>query len=147
MCYKKGHISCFYNSCTFLNKEKTSKWLAVSSFNSKKNISCIIQVIANKIFKIDITQKIIADSNIMQYLITNWDLICNYYDNYLEYQIRFGEVLPLYKKNRLFLPLDNRFLKLIHVWYAPDLGFNLISTIQFGEKGIEMWLWTIDQLS
>ncbi len=45
------------------------------------------------------------------------------------------------------MPLDNGFLKLSDVQYAPDLGFNLISTIQLGKKGVEMWLQTIDQPS
>ena len=43
--------------------------------------------------------------------------------------------------------LDNGLLKLSDVWHAPDLGFNLISTIQLGEKRVEMWLRTTDQPS
>lgn len=48
--------------------------------------------------------------------------------------------MPFYGKDTPLLPLDNGFLKLTNVWYDPDLGFNLISTIQLGEKGVEMWL-------
>ena len=146
-CHKKGHISCFYDSYTSLNKGKTSKRPAVSSSDSKKNISCVTQVVANTIFETDITQKIIANSGTMQQLIANWNLIRDYYNNYLEYQIESGEVLPSYRKSTLLLLLDNGFLKLTNVWYTPNLGFNFISIIQLSEKSVKMWLWTTDQLS
>lgn len=84
---------------------------------------------------------------ITQHLIANRKLIHDYYDNYLEYQTGSGEVLLSYGKDTLFMPLDNGFLKLNNVWYAPDLGFNLVSTIQLGEKRVEMWLQTTNQLS
>lgn len=52
--YKKKHISYFHNSYIFLNKGKSPKKPTTSSINSKKNISYIIQVIANKIFQIGV---------------------------------------------------------------------------------------------
>lgn len=98
-------------------------------------------------FETGVTRKTIADSGTTQHLIANLNLIRHYYDDYSEYQIGSGEVLPSYGKGTLFLPLDNGFLKLASVWYAPDLGFNLISSIQLGKKGVEMWLRTTDQSS
>ena len=61
-CHKKKQIACFYDSYTFLNKRKTLEGLAASSLDSKKNVSCVTQVVANKIFETGVTQKIIADS-------------------------------------------------------------------------------------
>ena len=110
-------------------------------------MSCVAQIVANKMFETGITQKIIVDSGTTQHLIANSDLIRNYYVDYSEYQIGSGEILPSYGKGTLLLSLDNGFLKLTNVWYAPDLSFNLISTIQLGEKGVEMWLRTTDQPS
>lgn len=91
--------------------------LEPTAFNSnfKKNMSYVNQIVANKIFKTGITQKVIADLSIIQYFITNHDLIHNYYNNYLEYQTRSREVLPFYRKNTLLLPLNNGFLKLTNV--------------------------------
>lgn len=54
-CYKKRYISHFYNSYIFLNKRKTLKGPATSSSDFKKNVNCITQVVANKIFKTDVT--------------------------------------------------------------------------------------------
>ena len=146
-CHKKGHISRFHDSYTSLNKEKTLERSNASSSDSKKNVSCVTQVVANKMFETGVTRKIIADSGTTQHLIANRELICDYYDDYSEYQTGSGDVLPSYGKGTLLLPLDNGFLKLTNVWYAPDLGFNLISTIQLGDKGVEMWLRTTDQPS
>ena len=147
-CHKKGHISRFHDSYTSLNKGKTSQSPATASTSDfKKNVSCVTQIVANKMFETGVTRKIIADSGTTQHLIANRDLIRDYYDDYSEYQTGSGEVLPSYGKGTLLLPLDNGFLKLSNVWYAPDLGFNLISTIQLGEKGVEMWLRTTDQPS
>lgn len=101
-------------------------------------------MLANKMFEIGITQKIIADSGTTHYLIANRELMRDYYDDYSEYQTRSREVLSSYGKSTLLLPLDNRFLKFTNVWYAPDVGFNLISIIQLGEKGVKMWLRTTD---
>ncbi len=98
-------------------------------------------------FETGFTRKIIADSGTTQHLIANCKLICDYYDDYSEYQTGSGEVLPSYWKGNLLLPLDNGILKLTNVWYTPDLGFNLISTIQSGEEGVGMWLRTTDQPS
>ena len=98
-------------------------------------------------FETGVTRKIIADFDIIQHLITNCKLIRDYYNDYSEYQTGSREVLPLYGKGTLLLPLDNGFLKLTNVWYAPDLSFNLISTIQLGEKEIVMWLHTTNQSS
>lgn len=83
--YKKRHISHFYNSFTFLNKENTSEGPIASNSDSKKNVSCVIQVVANKMFEIGVTQKIIANSGTTQHFITNCKFIYNYYNNYLEY--------------------------------------------------------------
>ena len=78
------------------------------------------------------------DSGTMQHFIANWYLTRDYYDDYLKYQTGSGKVLLLYKKGIFFLLLDNGFLKLTNVWYAPDLGVNLMSTIQLGEKDVEI---------
>lgn len=91
--------------------------------------------------------QIIADSGTIEHLIANRDLIQDYYEDYSEYQTGSGEVLPSYGKGILSLPLDHGTFKLLDVWYAPDLGFNLVSTIQLGKKGVEMWLRTPDQPS
>lgn len=105
-------------------------------------------MVANKIFEIGLIQRVIADSGIIKHFIPNCKLICNYYDNYLEYQTGSRNVLRSYEKITVFLPLDNRFLNLANVWwYAPDLAFNLISTIVFGEGEVEMGLETIDDPS
>ena len=98
-------------------------------------------------FETGVTQKLIADSGTIQHLIANRNLIRDYYDDYSEYQTGSGEILPSYRKSTLLLPIDNGFLKLTNVWYAPDLGFNLISTIELGEKEVEIWLQIIDQPS
>ena len=137
-CHKKCHISCFHDSYTSLNKRKTSERLAISNSDSKKNVSCVTQVVANTMFKTSITQKIIADSSITQHFIANQNLIRDYYNNNLEYQIGSCKVLPLYEKGILLLSLDNKFLKLTNIWYTLDLGFNLISTIQLGKKSIKI---------
>ncbi len=96
-------------------------------------------------FETGLTRKIIADSGISLHIIANRQFIRDYYDDYSEYQTGSGEVLPSYETGTLILPFDNSFLKLANVWYTPDLGFNLISTIQLGGKGVEMWLQTTDQ--
>lgn len=92
-------------------------------------------------------RKIIADSGTTQYLIANRDLIRDYHDNYSEYQTGSGEFLPSYGKGTLRLPLDNGSLTLLDTWYAPGLGYNLISTNQLGKKGVERWLRTADKPS
>ncbi len=98
-------------------------------------------------FETGLTRKFIADSSTIRHLIDNHELIRNYYDDYSEYQTGSGEVLPSYGKGTLLLPLDNGFWKFANVWYFPDFGFNLISTIQLGEKGLKMRLQTNDQPS
>ena len=144
-CHKRRHISCFHNSYISLNKGKTLEGSATSSSDSKKNVTCVTQVVTNKMLEIGITRKTIADSGTTKHLSANCQLICDYYDDYSEYQTGSREVLPLYGKDTLFLSLDNGFLKLANVWYIPDLDFNLIRTIQLDEKGVEMWLQTTDQ--
>lgn len=67
------------------------------------------------IFETGVTQKIIADSSTKQHLITNYNLICNYYNDYLNYQTGPGEVLSSYGKGPLLLPLDNGFLRLFNI--------------------------------
>ena len=147
-CHKKKHISRFHDSYTSLNKGKSSqKPDNASSLDFKKNVNCVTQILANKIFETGVTRKIIADSGTIHHLIANRKLIRDYYDNYSEYQTESEEFLPSYGKGTLLLPLDNSFLKLTNVWYTPDLGFNLISTIYLDEKGFEMWLCTTDQPS
>lgn len=121
------------------------KGLNTSNLDLKKIISCVTQVVANRMFETRVTWKIIADIDNTQHLIANCKLICDHYDDYWKYQTGSGEILPLYRKYSLLLPLDNNFLKLTIVWYAPKLDFNLINTIQLGEKMVEMWLKTTDQ--
>ena len=84
-------------------------------FRLKKNVSCVTQIVANKIFENNVTQKIIADLGIIQHFIANHNLIRNYYDNYLKYQVELIEVLPFYRKDTLLLSLNNSFLKLTNV--------------------------------
>lgn len=80
-------------------------------------------------FETDITEKIIADSGIIQHLIANCDFICDNYDDYSDFQTGSGEVLLSYEKDNLLLPLNNSFLNLTNVWYASDRDFNLMSII------------------
>lgn len=64
-CCKKEHFSRFYDSYIFLNKEKIlQKPGTISRPDFKKNVSCVTQIIANKIFEIGIIWKIIADLDI-----------------------------------------------------------------------------------
>lgn len=65
--------------------------------DSKKNVSCITQKIANKMFETSVIRKIFADLDITQHFITDRNLIHNYYNNNLEYQIGLGEVSPSYR--------------------------------------------------
>ena len=152
-CHTKGHIARFHDSYTSLNKPSNSSSKASSSASTldssskTQSVTCVTRVIANKMTPASFIQRIIADSDTTQHLIANRDLICNYYDDYSEYQTGSGEVLPSYGKGTLHLPLDNGSLTLFDVWYAPDLGFNLVSTIQLGKKGVEMWLQTSDRPS
>lgn len=60
-CHKKKHVLYFHDSYIFLKKKKTLEKPVVSSLNVKKHISCITQVVSNKMFKTGITQKIIAN--------------------------------------------------------------------------------------
>ena len=48
-CPKKGHISRFHDSYTSLNRGKTPEGSTTSSSDSKKNVSCVTQIVANKI--------------------------------------------------------------------------------------------------
>lgn len=52
---KNRHISCFYDSYTFLNKEKTLDESTPSSSDSKKHVSCVTQIVANTMFEIRVT--------------------------------------------------------------------------------------------
>lgn len=74
---QKVYISRFHDNYTSLNKGQTLERSSVFSLDFKKNVSCVTQVVANKIFETGITQKIIADSGTTQYLIANWELICD----------------------------------------------------------------------
>lgn len=60
-CHKKGHISLFYNSYSSLNKRKNPDKSIPSNLDSKKNMSCVTQIIVNKIFETGVIQKIIVD--------------------------------------------------------------------------------------
>ncbi len=83
-CHKKGHISRFHNSYISLNKGKTPEGSTIFSSDSKKNVTCVTQVVANKMFEIGFTRKIIADSGTTQHHIANRKLIRDNYDNYSE---------------------------------------------------------------
>lgn len=55
--HKKESISCFYDSYISLNKGKSLYRLNITlSLDFKKNVSCVSQVIANKIFETGISQ-------------------------------------------------------------------------------------------
>lgn len=148
-CHKKGHISCFHDSYIFLNRDSNPETLFSNSDKNTKTkiVICVNQTVANKMSGTSTPFQIIADLGITEHLIANWDLIQDYYEDYSEYQTRSGEVLPSYDKGTLLLPLDHGTFKLLDIWYTPDLGFNLVSTIQLGKKRIEMWLYTLDQPS
>lgn len=149
-CHKKGHISRFHDAYVALNKDNPSgpDLIQSSDSNSKtRTVTCVTRVVVNKMTEISHPQNIIADSGTTQHLIANRSLIQDYYDDYSEYQTGSGEVLPSYGKGTLCLPLDNGILRLLDVWYAPDLGFNLVSTIQLGRKGVEVWLRTANNPS
>ncbi len=64
----------------------------------------------------------------------------------MEYHTGSNNVLLSYKKDYKRLTLENGFLKLANDWYTPDFSFNSISTIQLGEKDVEMWLQITDQI-
>lgn len=51
-------------------------------------MSCVTQIVADKLFETGITQKIIVDSDNTQHLIANNNFISNYYDEYSKYQTR-----------------------------------------------------------
>ena len=84
--------------------------------------------------------KICIDSGTTAHLISNREFIQKYYEDYSVYQTGSGEELPSYGKGTLDLPMDNGSLTLVDVFYAPDLGFKLLSTILLGNKGVEVYL-------
>lgn len=149
-CHKKGHISRFHDSYTSLNKSslEASPFTSTFTFDSSKtkSVTCVTRATANKMANTKI-RKVVVDSGTTQHLIANRDLIQNYYDDYSEYHTGSGEVLPSYDQGTVDLPLDNGSLTLLDVWYAPDIRYNFINTIQLGKKGVEMWLCTADQPS
>lgn len=63
-CYKKEHIFRFYNSYISLNNWKTLEKSTTFNSDSKKNISCVTEIVANKIFETSIAHKIIVDLGI-----------------------------------------------------------------------------------
>lgn len=69
---QKSYIFYFNDSYTSLNIEKSPEEPR-PSFSSIKtlDVSCITQVVVNKIFETGITQKIIADSSTTQHFIAN----------------------------------------------------------------------------
>lgn len=99
----KGHISRFHDSYTSLDKGKTPEGSTTSSSDSKKNVSCVTQVVGNKMFETDVTRKIIADSGATQHLIANRELIRDYYDDYSEYQDFNRYLLPFFA-HKFFAP-------------------------------------------
>ncbi len=110
-CHKRGHISCFHDSYISLNKGKTPEGSAMSSSDSKKNVTFVTQVVTNKMFETGLTRKIITDSGTTQHFIANRELIRDYYDYYSKYQTGSREILPSYGNGTPILPLDNGFLK------------------------------------
>ncbi len=95
-CQKRIHISYFHVSYISLNKRKTPEISATSSSNSKINVIFVTQVVAHKIFETGFTRKNIVDSGTKQHIIVNCNCICEYYEDYSEYQTGSGEVLPSY---------------------------------------------------
>ena len=84
--------------------------------------------------------KICIDFGTTAHLIFNRDFIQNYYEDYKVYQTGSGEELSSYGKGTLYLPMNGGNLTLIDVYYAPNLGFNLLSTVLLENKGVEMYL-------
>ena len=148
-CHRKGHVLRFHDGYTSLNKPAnsssgTSCSTSASDSSKTRSVTCVTQATVNRITDASYLQKIITDSGTTQHLIANRGLICDYYDDYSEYQTGSGEVPG---KNTLHLPLANGSLMLLNVWFAPDLRYNHISTIQLGKKGVEMWFRTSNQPS
>ena len=71
----------------------------------------------------------ITDSDIIQNLIVNWDFINRDYKDHFGNQSKSKEVLLSYSKRKWFLLHVKRIMKLLDVFYASDLGFNLIGII------------------
>lgn len=141
-CHKRRHVFCIHDNYIALNRGINHEGCATSSSNLKKNITCFTQVLTKKMFETSITRKIIVHSSTTQHLITNCGPICDHYDNNLDYQTGWKMILPSYGKDTLPIPLDNSFLDLANVCFFPNIGFNLINTVQLGKKEIKMWLQT-----
>ena len=92
-------------------------------------------------------KKLVLDSGTTAHLIANKDLIQGYYEDFEQYQTGSGKLLSSYGKGTLPMALDEGNLTLLNVYYAPDLGYNLISTILLGRKGVEVFLRTLNKLS
>ena len=88
----------------------------------------------------DPLSKFILDSGTTAHLIANKDLIHNYYEDFEQYQTGSGKCLLSYEKGKLFIPLDGANLAVNDVLYTPDLGYNLISPMLLGRKGVETYL-------
>ncbi len=58
-CHKTRHIFCFHDSYISLSKGKTPEGSATSSSDSKKNVSFVTQVVANKMFETGLTRKLV----------------------------------------------------------------------------------------
>ena len=84
--------------------------------------------------------KICIDFETTAHLISNRDFIQNYYENYKVYQTGSGEELSSYNKGTLYLPINNGNLTLIDVYYASNLGFNLLSIVLLRNKDVEIYL-------
>ena len=84
---------------------------------------------------------------ISAHLIANRDLIQDYYEDFEQYRTGSGETLPPFGKGTLPMSLDHGTLTLLDVLYAPDLGYNLISTMLHGRKDVETYLRTSDPAS
>ena len=139
-CSVKGHISPNHKKLYKANgkEEKKSKDKDKDA-NAITTVSCLSTHVTNLHSK-DPSSKFILDSGTTAHLIANKDLIHNYYEDFEQYQTGSGECLPSYGKGKLFIPLDGTNLAVNDVLYAPDLGYNLISPMLLGCKGVETYL-------
>ncbi len=134
--YKRGHVSHFHNRYISPNKRKTPEGSLTSSFNSKKHLICVNQVVAKIMFETGLIRKIIVDSDTTQYFIANRELIRDYYDDYSEYQTRSGEILPSYRKDTLLLPFDNDFFKLAISDILHNWASTLLAVFSLAKRGL-----------
>ena len=136
----KGHISPNYEKwCKANGKEEKKSKDKDKEGNTVTTVSCLSMHAINLHSK-GPPSKFILDSGTTAHLIANKDLIHNYYKDFEQYQTGSGKCLPSYGKGKLFIPLDSANLAVNNVLYAPDLGYNLISPMLLGCKGVEIYL-------